>query len=100
MNGKTEAPEVHKSEQAHQEAEKRASPGARVVYEAVLLEGEEELGRSSSALAWSGLAAGLSMGFSLLVQGLLRAHLLIDSGDPYFGMMLIEPPRSTTARLI
>ncbi len=63
------------SDPEHQEAEKRSSIGAPVVYRAVLLEGQEELGRSSSALAWSGLAAGLSMGFSLLAQAILRAHL-------------------------
>jgi formate-nitrite transporter family protein len=56
-------------------AKKRASPSAAVVYEAIRTEGEEELRRSTSALAWSGIAAGLSMGFSLVAQGLLRAHL-------------------------
>ena len=38
-------------------------------------EGEEELARSPQALAWSGLAAGLSMGFSLIAQGYLQAAL-------------------------
>ncbi len=31
----------------------------------------DELERTNSALAWSGLAAGLSMGFSLLSEGLV-----------------------------
>jgi formate/nitrite transporter FocA (FNT family) len=57
------------------EAEKRSSPGGAVVYKAVFKEGEDELARSTSALVWSGLAAGLSMGFSLVGEGLLRAHL-------------------------
>jgi formate/nitrite transporter FocA (FNT family) len=57
------------------DARKRASPSAAVVYEAIRTEGNDELARSTSALAWSGLAAGLSMGFSLVAQGLLRAHL-------------------------
>jgi formate/nitrite transporter FocA (FNT family) len=39
------------------------------------MEGESELCRPVSALAWSGLAAGLSMGFSLVAQGLLQANL-------------------------
>jgi formate/nitrite transporter FocA (FNT family) len=39
------------------------------------MEGESELCRPVSALAWSGLAAGLSMGFSLVGQGLLQANL-------------------------
>jgi formate/nitrite transporter FocA (FNT family) len=54
---------------------RRAAPSAAVVYEAIRREGEEELSRPSSALAWSGIAAGLSMGFSLVAQGLLRLHL-------------------------
>ena len=55
--------------------ERRTAPRAIIVHEAVRLEGEEELKRSSSALAWSGLAAGLSMGFSLVSEGLLYQHL-------------------------
>jgi formate/nitrite transporter FocA (FNT family) len=46
-----------------------------VVHRAILNEGEHELSRPVSALAWSGLAAGLSMTFSLIGEGLLRAAL-------------------------
>ena len=53
----------------------RTAIGANVVYEAIRREGEDELKRSSSALAWSGLAAGLSMGFSLIAEALLAAYL-------------------------
>lgn len=53
----------------------RVAIGAHVVYEAVRLEGEDELGRPAMALAWSGFAAGLSMGFSLLAQAALLSHL-------------------------
>src|ERR671926_71056 len=63
------------SEQEQEEVERRSSPRTEVVYEAISEEGENELGRSSSTLAWDGLAAGLSMGFSLVAEGLLRAHL-------------------------
>jgi formate/nitrite transporter FocA (FNT family) len=59
----------------YEEAERRAAVRAPVVHEAIRLEGIEELARPSSALWWSGLAAGLSMGFSLVVQGALRAAL-------------------------
>jgi len=45
-------------------------------------EGEEELKRSTAALAWSGLAAGLAMGFSLVGEGLLKAHLPEASWTP------------------
>jgi formate-nitrite transporter family protein len=57
------------------EAEDRTSVSAVVVHEAIRRDGEEELNRPVSALAWSGLAAGLSMGFSFVGQGLLRAYL-------------------------
>jgi len=57
------------------QVEQRAAIGAAVVYETVRLEGEDELVRPSSALAWSGLAAGLSIGFSLLAEAFLTAHL-------------------------
>lgn len=62
-------------EKQREDAEERSSPAGSVVYEAICSEGEDELARPTSALAWSGLAAGLSMGFSLVGQGLLRAHL-------------------------
>lgn len=68
-----ESPVVGPEQRA--DAHERASPSAAVVYEAIRTEGNDELGRSTAALAWSGLAAGLSMGFSLVAQGLLRAHL-------------------------
>ena len=58
-----------------QEAEERSAPHVAVVHEAIRLEGEEEIKRSPQALAWSGLAAGLAMGFSLLTQGYLHAAL-------------------------
>jgi formate/nitrite transporter FocA (FNT family) len=60
------------------EAEKvqeRVAIGAKVVYEAVRLEGEEELERHAIALGWSALAAGLSMGFSLLAEAALTSYL-------------------------
>jgi formate/nitrite transporter FocA (FNT family) len=64
------------------DARKRASPSAAIVYEAIRTEGNEELSRPSAALAWSGVAAGLSMGFSLVAQGLLRAYLPDTSWSP------------------
>jgi len=58
-----------------EEAEERASPSGKVIYKAILTEGEEELERPTAALFWSGLAAGLSMGFSMIGEGLLKANL-------------------------
>ena len=58
-----------------QEIHERSSPTGAIVYHAVKKEGEEELDRTTSSLAWSGLAAGLSMGFSFAAEGLLRSAL-------------------------
>src|SRR4051794_6467779 len=57
------------------EADERSSTSAKVVHEAIRMEGTEELERPSSSIVWSGLAAGLTMGCSMLGQGLLRSHL-------------------------
>jgi formate-nitrite transporter family protein len=70
------------TEKQQQEAEDRTSVSAVVVHEAIRHDGEEELSRSTSALAWSGLAAGMSMGFSFVGQALFRAHLPDNSWRP------------------
>ncbi|MEO9057165.1 MAG: formate/nitrite transporter family protein [Ktedonobacteraceae bacterium] len=67
------------------EVEQRRSISAVVVHETIREEGEQELRRTISALAWSGLAAGLSMGFSLVAQGLLHAHLPTTPWSPLIG---------------
>jgi formate/nitrite transporter FocA (FNT family) len=59
-----------------------------VIHEIIRAEGETELDRPTGALIWSGLAAGLSMGFSFLAEALLRAglpdapwrHLIVSAG--------------------
>lgn len=48
---------------------------AKSTHEVIRREGEKELDRSTDALFWSGLAAGLSMGFSFLTEAILRANL-------------------------
>ncbi len=63
------------SEAELHEAEEKSSVTVHVVHEAVRREGEEELKRTPTALWWSGLAAGLSMGLSLIGEGLLRTRL-------------------------
>jgi formate/nitrite transporter FocA (FNT family) len=67
------APEL--TEKQREEAEERTSVSVDVVHEAIRHDGEEELRRPMPALAWSGFAAGLSMGFSFVGQALLQAHL-------------------------
>jgi formate/nitrite transporter FocA (FNT family) len=69
------AEDQRKKDSEHREAEQRSAPSGQVVYKAILQEGEGELARPSSALFWSGLAAGLSMGFSMIAEGLLGAYL-------------------------
>ncbi len=56
-------------------ARARKALGAAVVHEAIRREGEEELGRPIQAIAWSAVAAGLSMGFSLVGEAVLRSGL-------------------------
>ncbi len=70
------------SDRQKQEAEDRTSVAVLVVHEAIRKDGDEELQRPVSALAWSGLAAGLSMGFSFLAKGLFRAYLPDVSWSP------------------
>jgi formate/nitrite transporter FocA (FNT family) len=72
---KAGASSPHLDEREQDQAARHAAPPALVIHEVVREEGETELSRSASTLIWSGLAAGLSMGFSLLAMALLRAHL-------------------------
>jgi formate/nitrite transporter FocA (FNT family) len=68
-----ESPITTRAEQ--KQVEERLAIGANVVYETIRREGEDELQRPAAALAWSGFAAGLSMGFSFIAEGLLMSHL-------------------------
>lgn len=61
-------PEVEK-------VEERSKPRTPVIYEVVRRLGEEEMVRPAVSLWWSGVAAGLSMSFSLLSQAILNLHL-------------------------
>jgi formate-nitrite transporter family protein len=60
---------------AHAKMEEAESLDAETTYEVIRREGLHELARASNALFWSGLAGGLSMGFSFLTEALLRSHL-------------------------
>ena len=51
------------------------SPSAQAIHDAIYKEAESELERPTSNLFWSGLAAGLSMSLSLIVEGVLEAYL-------------------------
>lgn len=71
-----------KAEEQQKEIYRRAAPPGQVVYEAIHEEADHELGRDTAALAWSGLAAGLSMGFSMIAEALLVIHLPKASWRP------------------
>lgn len=71
----SDVPVVVKKRIEEQQVQKRVAISAHVVHETIRREGEDELQRSSTALGWSGFSAGLSMGFSLIAEGLLAAYL-------------------------
>ena len=65
----------HLDRNERREAEHRSAINAGIVHEAIRIEGEAEIERSTGGLLYSGLAAGLSMGFSMVAEGTLRAYL-------------------------
>ncbi|MGH8153621.1 MAG: formate/nitrite transporter family protein [Rhodanobacteraceae bacterium] len=76
--GGTRAGDHHLADLGREElidVERRMPPRAAVLHEAVGAIGEEELRRTPAALTWSGLAAGLSMGFSAVASAALAANL-------------------------
>lgn len=74
--------EVDLDHRQRKDARRREAPSAGVVFEAIRAEAESELARPLSGLAWSGLAAGLSMGFSFVAMTLLSAHTPHSSWQP------------------
>lgn len=63
------------TDEQKEEVESQSRPNAALIHETIRAEGVSELERTAAALLLSGLAAGLSMGFSLVVQGVLHANL-------------------------
>jgi len=61
--------------ETQQKAKEEETLDAAATHEVVRIEAEKELERAGSALGWSGLAAGLAMGFSFVTEGVLRSHL-------------------------
>ncbi|MCX2887056.1 MULTISPECIES: formate/nitrite transporter family protein [Pseudomonas] len=58
-----------------QEVSHNQPPRAAVLHEIIRYQGDQELERTLAALWWSALAAGLSMGLSLMAMGLFYARL-------------------------
>lgn len=71
-----------RAEKQEEDVIDRTSPPGEVIYEAIYAEGEHELHRNTTELALSGLAAGLSMGFSMVGEALLRHYLPTASWTP------------------
>ena len=65
----------HLDEKEQRQAAEGAAPGPLVIHEIVREEGESELTRRARGLALSGLAAGLSIGFSFVAQAYIQAGL-------------------------
>ncbi len=70
-DGKT--PNLSQEEQA--DVDKNQPPRAAVLHEIIRSQGDQELERNVAALWWSALAAGLTMGLSLMGMGLLNSRL-------------------------
>ena len=70
--------------------EERSGLRTPVIYEIVRKRGDEEMARPFTSLWWSGVAAGMSMSFSLLTQAILLTslpeapwrHLAVSAGYP------------------
>lgn len=73
------------SEHEIEDVEERSSPRTPVIYEIVRRLGEEEMIRPAVSLWWSGIAAGLSISFSLLAQAILQLHLPDAAWRPLVG---------------
>ena len=63
------------TEQEIEDIEERSSLRTPVIYEVVRRLGEQEMVRPATSLWWSGVAAGLSISFSLLAQAILQVGL-------------------------
>ncbi|MBD8908623.1 formate/nitrite transporter family protein [Methylorubrum zatmanii] len=66
---------AHTKEKDDAQVEKAHRPDALILHEIIRREGEEEMQRTALALSLSAFAAGLTMGFSLIVPGVLKGHL-------------------------
>ena len=70
------------SRKERQQVRDSTRPRPAVVYEIIRAQGEAELRRPVSALWWSGIAAGISIGFSFLTEAALAAHLPASDWSP------------------
>lgn len=97
-DSKAQASKLHKEEEKQVERiEEEVTPPTPIIYETVRRLGEDEMARPAVSLWWSGVAAGLSISFSLLAQAILALHipdtpwrnLLIALGYPVGFLMVV-----------
>lgn len=76
--------------------EKRLPSRAMATHEEIRQEGEKELERDALALLWSAVAAGLSMGASMVAKGIFHVHLgelpggyLVENLGYTFGFVIV-----------
>ncbi|AMS15532.1 hypothetical protein A3218_14930 [Pseudomonas chlororaphis] len=75
MNVQTDGKTPGLSPEEQHDVDKNQPPRAAVLHEIIRTQGDKELERSVAALWWSALAAGLTMGLSLMGMGLLYSRL-------------------------
>ncbi len=80
--GRGPRPSKGKAEAEREEVAERSAPITPVIYEVVRRFGEEEMSRPAISLWWSGVAAGLSISFSLLAQAVLQVRTPEASWQP------------------
>lgn len=96
----TDSPDVDSEEKEHGteiEVDEEALPSrAAAIHESIRHEGEKELERDGMALLWSAIAAGLSMGASLMAKGIFQVHLanvpgafLLENLGYTFGFIIV-----------
>ncbi len=88
--------EIPLDSKEEQEVRKREALRSPVIYEIIRREGEEELERPAFSLAVSGIAAGMAIGFSVVSEAILKAHLpdaawghLVENFGYSIGFLLI-----------
>jgi formate/nitrite transporter FocA (FNT family) len=96
MNAKAGKDSPHLDDDEQKQAEELAPASSLVIHEIIREQGQKEQDRATSGLLWSGLAAGLSISFSMVAQAYLKAGLpdapwtpLVDSFGYSLGFLIV-----------
>ncbi|MGP6488166.1 formate/nitrite transporter family protein [Duffyella gerundensis] len=94
-SNKVDSEEKDKGEEIEVDEEDLPS-GAAAIHEQIREDGQKELERDGMALLWSAIAAGLSMGASLMAKGIFQVHLegvpggfLLENLGYTFGFVIV-----------